>query len=152
MLTALLIVGTIAVICLIAGIVLVAVVVSQSLQKQADVLDRAHNRFIEQTKDLHDRLMAKSPEQYLELRAFSTDDEGGFYTPDEQAPERPESDDEEEIEQLLPTRWGTMSVVSDIPRPDAAEERLLAEDFEDDGEAVTDEERRYKQAKDRGVV
>jgi predicted transcriptional regulator len=120
MLTALLILGFIALIVLIAGMILVAVTVCQALQKQADVLDRAHERWVKHTESLHDRLMSKDWQQYAEIKSFEEEDEGGFFTPEEQ-----EEDDEPSF--TLPR----LSL-----RVSAEEERLLAEDFDADGEPI----------------
>jgi hypothetical protein len=73
--------------------------------------------------------MAKDWQEYVEIQAFETaSDNGGFFTPEEQY--------EEEVTQILPPpRWGSLrGAVADIPRPDAEEEKLLAEDFNDDDE------------------
>lgn len=90
-------------------------------------IDRAHDRWVGQTNDLLDRLMAKSWEELTEIRAFEAESEGGFFRPDEQ-----EEDDEGEYEQLVPGRFGTMQPMGGVPRPDADTEKLLAEDFDDD--------------------
>jgi hypothetical protein len=117
MLTALLILGVIAVIVLITGCILVAVRLSETLTKQADVLDRAHKRWVESLDPLFDRLMAHNWEEYVTIRQLSAEEEGGFLTPEEMEEDRKAPD------------WGSL-----MPRPDADEEKLLAEDFDDDGE------------------
>lgn len=125
MLTALSILGMIAVIVLIAGIVLVAVKISESLSKQADVLDRAHERWVNLLDPLFNKLLAHNWEEYTTLQELSEPQEGGFFTIEEQA-----EDEEGGIEYPKPT-WGSLRGRADIPRPGADEERLLAEDFDD---------------------
>jgi hypothetical protein len=125
MLTALSILGMIAVIVLIAGLVLVAVKISESLSKQADVLDRAHERWVNLLDPLFNKLLAHNWEEYTTLQELSEPQEGGFFTDEEQREE-----EEGGMEYPLPP-WGSINTRSNIPRPSADEERLLAEDFDD---------------------
>jgi hypothetical protein len=124
MLTALAILGMLVVVCSIAGVILIAVIVSQALQKQALVLDRAHERWVKHTEDLHTRLMAKDWQQYVEIKTFEEEAEGGFFTPDEQ-----ETDESKGDVRSPKVNWGSL-------RASAEEERLFLEDFDDDGEPI----------------
>jgi len=130
--TALQFFGIVALTVLSISTILVALTVFHTSERAFRALDRSHDRWVKQTTDLFDRLMAKNWAELMDIRSFDSEEVGGFYTPEEQTAR--EEADEDEITQLLPTRWGTLQPSSDIPRPDADEERLLAEDFDDQGE------------------
>jgi hypothetical protein len=138
--SALLIFGIVVTVCLLASIVLITVGISRALTDALRLTDRAHERFVKHTEDLHNRLMAKDWQEYVEIKAYTEGDEGGFYTPEEQEetetqvirPARQPQQEDDEVTQLMPPGWGPQK--GDIPRHDADEERLLAEDFDDEDE------------------
>ena len=127
MLTALAILGVIALIVLIAGVVLIAVTLSRTLSKQADVLDNAHDRWVASLEPLFDRLMAHNWEEYVTIRQLGEEEEGEFLSPEEQG--------EQDGTASVP-RWGSLTGPPFVTRHSAEEERLLAEDFSDEGEPI----------------
>jgi hypothetical protein len=142
--TAAVIVSLLVVIGFVTSALCVAVWILRDVTARSNLsLDRAHQRWVKQTSDLLDRLMAKNWAEYAEIKAFDEPGVEGFFTPEEQNEEPPDVEDwpardgDEEITQIIPragVNWGSLSGPEEIPRPDADTERLLAEDFTLEGD------------------
>lgn len=120
--TAALIIGIIALIISLSTTALIAVAVFRALTTTSLSLDKAHARWVKQTERLTNAIIARSPEQFMEMQSLEgPTDDAGFYNSDNEAT------------QVLPpppndwpnSRWGSLT----SPRRSAQEEKLLAEDF-----------------------
>jgi len=114
MLTALLVIVSISLILLSTSVILVALGIRDSLSRAFLTLERSHERWVEMLDKSQDKLLAHSWEEYVSVRSMQEEEEGGFYGPDEQ----------------------TQVLFPPLKLPDATsadEERLLAEDFDEEG-------------------
>src|SRR5262245_18030548 len=113
------------------GMVIVSITMTvafrQAMREQA--LSHVHDaqRRDEQMSALLDRFQAIDWESLVALRATQADDqEGGFYTPEEQANEAASIEVDEQ------KRWGPLSRLRAVEERNEAEQALLAEDFPDE--------------------
>lgn len=118
-------------ICVLAGVVLVAVIVSQAHQRTLSTLNSMHERSQASLDKTLDRLMTIRWEDFVAVQAYENDDEGGFIAPEDQRSENGEVVVEE------PGRWGALAHLQMRSEALENERRLLEEDFPDERTATS---------------
>lgn len=123
--TAILIIGILALILIFGFSVLITVLVSRALSRAFLTLNSMHARSARHLDSVLDRLMTIRWEDYAALKSVIEDvDDGGFLTPEEQA---------EDDEAKLPPSWGHLSALRERMTLTPDEEALLEEDFPREG-------------------
>lgn len=124
--TALLILGIVALVLTVTFGVLITVLVSQSLSRAFLALDRMHLRNAKHLDSVLNRLMAIRWEDYAALASITEEaEDGAFLSPEDQM------DDDEKP---TPTNWGHLSRLRERISLTSEEAELLDEDFEPSGD------------------
>jgi len=118
--TALLIFGIVAFVCVIGLCVFIALKLSEAVLRAFRTLDLMQRAYQEHMDKTLDRLMTIRWEDFVSVREIEeSDEEGGFFAPGEQ----------EEGGVEVPSFLGTMRPLRDPDEEADHEERLLREDF-----------------------
>jgi hypothetical protein len=116
--------GLLALLVILGLAITVTVLVSQALTDAFRTLDHMHERSQKNLDKVLDRLMTIRWEDYVATQAMSEEEEGGFFTPEEQREEQPGMVEVEE-----PGLWGHLSGLRSRAEVDEEETQILREDF-----------------------
>jgi hypothetical protein len=130
-LTATVIIATLAIVCTFATMIWATVTLRQTLREMSRASTRRDERHDATVQLLLDRLSTIKWENFVAMQAVQAgDEEGGFFTPEEQTTEsNPAVVAVEE-----PGRWGPLSRQSRAQSLTLQEQQLLDEDFPDEVE------------------
>jgi hypothetical protein len=124
--TASVIITTVAVICLLTSNVVSSLIFREALRDMSRDRALSDERRDAQMSAMLDRFQAIKWEDLVAVRAYeSAEQVGGFLTPAEQAAEAVTEIDEQ-------MKWGPLSRLQAVREQEEAEQALLAEDFPDD--------------------
>lgn len=123
-------ISIIALILTFATCVSITVLVSRALSNAFRTIESMHDRMQSANDKTLDRLMTIRWEDYVSVQTLQDDQEGGFFTPEEQGEEIQSG-----TEVVEPSRWGALSTLSSRLEALDNEQKLLDEDFPDERKA-----------------